>query len=368
VIPRLDRSRGFVASSVPMLRSQTLSCVALSVAALSTLSACGPDLGPCDMEAATEVIYKRGPDGVGCKVRDASGGGPGSGCDSDAMTSAPPFEPVTYYIPYYRGQAIAHSSCGNGGVCHSEKATGALRHGAPHGLDFDVAMAVKEDDYTGKLVHEKGVSTLRNWIEDSWELIDDGSMPPGQLGAALQAMSTWFNLTPGSDPMEPFATRSQAIVPALSTAEGKEEMRNWLACGAPVATGVRVGQRGPDAIQPTWDDIHSVVIQEHCTVCHAGSRDPGANGDLILTNACASWKSLFERPASGRGVCATFSGSLIVPNDPDSSLLLEKVENLRPSCGSVMPFGATELIPQGAITAIREWIEAGASAPPGCVE
>jgi hypothetical protein len=228
-------------------------------------------------------------------------------------------------------------------------------------------MKVKESDYTGELVHKKGVSTLRNWIEDSWELIDDGSMPPGQVGAALQAMSTWFDATASSDPDEPFAI-APATVPALSTAEGKEEMRNWLACGAPVATGVRVGQRGPDPIQPTWDDIHSVVILEHCTTCHAGSRDPGTNGDLILTNACASWKSLIDRPASGRGACATFSGSLIVPNDPDSSLLFEKVENLQPSCGSVMPFGATQQIPQGARDAIRGWIEAGALPPAGCSE
>ena len=321
------------------------------------------------MDAATAVVYKRGPDSVGCKFADMDGGTPGSGCiTTDPMVPAPPFEPVTYYVPYYRGQAIAHSSCGNGGVCHSGNATGALRHGAPRGLDFDLAMAVNERDYTGELVHEKGATTLRDWIERSWALIDDGSMPPGQVGAALQAMSTWFDLAPGSDPMEPFATRSPALVPALSTAEGKEEMRNWLACGAPVATGVRVGQRGPDPIQPNWDDIFSVVIQESCTTCHAGTRDPGANGDLILTSACASWKSLVDRTASSRGVCATFSGSLVVPGDPDSSLLLEKIDSLGPSCGSVMPFGATELIPQGARAAIREWIEAGALPPAGCAE
>ncbi len=359
-----------------MLRKCHTASLALGLVSLLVLSACGPDLGPCDMTAATQLIYKRGTDSIGCKYPDMPDAGVGSGCDRDAGTPAPPFEPITYYVPYYEGQALAHASCGNGGVCHSANATGALRHGAPAGLNFDVAMNAKVSDYTGMLaidpatrapIGERGHAKLKEWREESWALIDDGSMPPGEIGAALQATPKWYvQSAADNDPAEPFEIEER-VVPPISTSAGKEIVRNWLACGAPVPEGQRLGQRGPDPVAATWDDIHSVIISDQCVGCHAGTADPAFNGGLLLSSACASWKAVVNQPAHSSSVCDAFPGALIAPGMPEQSLLYQKlVQQDADICGSPMPLGPAPTLGESFTNAVRDWIMNGALPPSGC--
>jgi len=341
-----------------MLRSRSFASLALAVASLATLNACGTDLGPCDMTKATEVVYKRGPNRTGCKVA--------AGCDNSDTDPTNDQTLVTFYLPYTSGQALAHSSCGNGGVCHSKAATGALRHGAPKGLDFDLAVTAGVVDTSAVLADPKGHDNLVEWIETSWTLIDDGSMPPGAIGRAVQSASKWF-----SDVNAALPAPTEASLPTLSTPEGKEIMRNWLACGAPVVNGnVEAGQRGPDEVPPTWDAIHEVLISGTCTQCHAFVADPGANGALLLTDACASWKSLVDRAPSNGGMCGSFQGALVTPGNPDASLLMQKLDAdplASPSevCGFPMPLFENRLSALDR-DSIRAWITNGALPPRGC--
>src|SRR5687767_5399856 len=108
------------------------------------LAGCQPSLGECDQDEAYTVVYSE--DG----------------------------------FPAYLGQALVQSSCGNGGYCHSEDATGEFRRGAPRGLNWDVAIASTDEQ-----VNEDEVARLRRGQRDLtsnahlvWKMIDSETMPP----------------------------------------------------------------------------------------------------------------------------------------------------------------------------------------------
>ena len=63
---------------------------------------CKSELGPCDTEAARELVYSR-----------------------DGMVAT-------------QGQALMHDSCGGAAFCHARGAEKAARLGAPAGMDFDM--------------------------------------------------------------------------------------------------------------------------------------------------------------------------------------------------------------------------------------
>jgi hypothetical protein len=57
------------------------------------------------------------------------------------------------------------------------------------------------------------------------------------------------------------------------------------------------------------------------------------------------------------GICNGF-GTLVVPNDTASSLMIDKMRNSPPVCGTVMP--PTGSIPEPLIQVVEEWINMGA--------
>jgi hypothetical protein len=86
-----------------VIRTQALAVCALVGALSVEISACsGGELDECEADAARELVYGR----------------------SGTVAT--------------KGQALAHDSCGNGSFCHSQGATGNLRHGAPRGMNFDM--------------------------------------------------------------------------------------------------------------------------------------------------------------------------------------------------------------------------------------
>src|SRR5512139_2707899 len=107
------------------------------------LAGCGPDLGNCDMTAATQVVYTA-----------AEG------------------------TPFYQGQALIQQSCA-GGNCHAASAVGINRIGAPHGLNFDAEPLVAQS--TPDKVNElrNGLTKIRDVADTMWGQIEGGSMPPG---------------------------------------------------------------------------------------------------------------------------------------------------------------------------------------------
>ncbi|MFT5733408.1 MAG: hypothetical protein ACJA2W_001799 [Planctomycetota bacterium] len=109
---------------------------------------------------------------------------------------------------------------------------------------------------------------------------------------------------------------------------------------------------------PTFtDDIWPMLAQSNinapaCIICH-GPNGPGGL-DLGFTPQMA-YSALVNVPSTS-GNCA---GSIyVVPGDPLSSLMYDKLTGTPPSCGAPMPFGGTFA---GDTSIIRDWILTGAN-------
>jgi hypothetical protein len=222
------------------------------------------------------------------------------------------------------GQVVVEKTCA-GARCHSSIAKGKNRVGAPAGLNFDVLpMDTSLPELTrisnaAKVVHDKA--------DSMWEEIDDGYMPPKNQGRML------------------------------STTD-KEALRNWLACGAPVIDA-------PVAAGTDWTSIYASLTSNGCPACHGAT--PVGNNFMFGPDACTAYKAVVNAPAAAGGLCAMSGLNLVVPMQPDMSLLLKKLEGTQP-CGSAMPLGTAGLGPTNAgVMALRSWIMMGAPAPAGCM-
>lgn len=103
-------------------------------------------------------------------------------------------------------------------------------------------------------------------------------------------------------------------------------------------------------IQPLWNSL--------CTNCHSSAGRGGLN---LL--AGSSHASLVNTPAAGTpcGPSSGVSRTRVVPNNPDASLLVNKL-TATPVCGIRMPQGSESHFDNnpGELTRIRSWILAGA--------
>ena len=99
------------------------------------------------------------------------------------------------------------------------------------------------------------------------------------------------------------------------------------------------------------------IFDDQCTSCH----DPGA--DLALDDH-ESWSNLVDHAAPADESCG---GTLVVPGDPSSSYLFEKLSTSSPCSGLQMPRGelGSEPLPACVIKLISTWIEEGAPGPVG---
>ena len=284
--------------------------------------------------------------------------------------------------PAYIGQAMLVQSCASGGnFCHAEDARD--RYGVPFGLDFDAALATDTAASLERLARIQ--NTIHRHRNDIYRAILSGSMPPGAAGDALDT-ELYFRIP---DPaVEPTSIES------LDSERGRESLRNWLACGSPMVertaplasptrcmtnadcpvtglcdVGVRecvgVGDVVPGLdlhIDPTWPSIYERVIVPSCAVaigCH-GADVPVA--ELELSSEMMAYDRLVGVAASTNivlgGACGGMGLVRVVAGDPDASLLVQKIEG-RQSCGSAMPL-TSSVLTESALTAIREWIAAGA--------
>lgn len=188
------------------------------VVGLSIMAAgCAPTVGTreanCDEAAAREIVYRR---------------------DGTAI---------------YLGQALLSHGCSNSGAyCHgsgtAENEEENPRHGVPLGFDFDVLPVTSTAGEGAALAalaeRQRRVHEHRN---DIWAAILDGSMPPGDVGRVVVERTSPFVRIDGpggvpEDLGETLAPRADAD----DLREGREAVRNWLACGAPLI------ERSPQAL------------------------------------------------------------------------------------------------------------------------
>ena len=228
------------------------------------------------------------------------------------------------------GQVVLEKTCA-GGRCHASTAKGKDRVGVPAGLNFDVLPSDTSMPELARIT--KSAKVVKDHADEMWEEIQDGEMPPKNQGRSLSS-------------------------------DDKESLRNWLACGAPVIDA-------PVSVDTTsgYDGIYKGLTDQSCLSCHSGTADAGG-GFMLGMTACESYKNIFMKPAIttvGTPACAASGLQLVVPNSPDTSLLLQKLEGM-PKCGSPMPLGSMGLGASNAtVMALRAWIMSGAPAPAGCM-
>lgn len=154
----------------------------------------------------------------------------------------------------------------------------------------------------------------------------------------------------------PVGSANPAVVVALRLGGGTSTGAAGASGGA---SGSNAGSGGAGAggDPNTFSSIYTQIMAQHCAgaVCHSGM-STGGSFSIAAGNASAVRSSLINKAASG-SECASSGMSLVVPSDPDMSLLYRKLTDM-PPCGSRMP-------PTGALSAdeinrIRTWIANGA--------
>lgn len=109
----------------------------------------------------------------------------------------------------------------------------------------------------------------------------------------------------------------------------------------------------PEGIQPTLESIQENVFTPICTACHTGPESGTLPSGLDLSDADASFANLV-----GVASLEVPSVQRVMPDDPDASYLVHKIEGTA-AVGGRMPLLQDPLEPD-VIEAIREWIALGA--------
>ena len=245
-------------------------------------------------------------------------------CDEDALGA--PMDASGVATGPYEGQLLVHTSCA-GGRCHSASATGLERQGAPAELDFDL---VRDGSEGSDEVVQRGEWRVAEYAEEMWSLIKSGEMPPQGQGSLDD--------------------------------DEQEAVRNWLACGAPMA-------QGSTSATADWTSIFGQLSS--CLSCHGPVSGLSIGMGFVMGEAgdpCGAYDSLIDAGPFTPDCVDQGAAPLVQPNMPEASLLLDKLE-ADPECGTPMPFPGTEPLAvsnPGVVDALRDWIADGAPAPQEC--
>jgi hypothetical protein len=114
----------------------------------------------------------------------------------------------------------------------------------------------------------------------------------------------------------------------------------------------------PATFSAIYPLIFPAETNAKCDSCHAmPAAAVVSNGGLHMgIDKATAYAALVGKKSTPGGTCA--NRTLVVPNDPDMSLLWQKLSPT-PPCGSRMPFGGMPL-PDQQIQMVRSWIAAGA--------
>ena len=110
-----------------------------------------------------------------------------------------------------------------------------------------------------------------------------------------------------------------------------------------------------------FSDIFPMIFpretRPQCVNCHGRPADQVGNGRLSMGMDAHSAHDALVGKTSMSDACA--GRTLVVPGDPDTSLLVQKI-GAAPPCGDRMPLGGAPLS-DAQISMIRGWIAAGAN-------
>ena len=110
-----------------------------------------------------------------------------------------------------------------------------------------------------------------------------------------------------------------------------------------------------DAAAPVPYAVVQQIFDSQCVSCH------GPGSDLVLQDN-VSWSNLVDHASPRAEACG---GTLVVPGDPKSSYLFQKLASSSPCSGLQMPRGdfGSEPLPACVVDLISTWIQEGAPAP-----
>jgi hypothetical protein len=279
--------------------------------------------------------------------------------------------------PAFKGQALVEVSCAST-FCHTPEAVGEARKAAPAGLDFHVSVACTG----GQSCSPEDIDRLRrnqrrvvSWAGRILRTVEKGDMPPGAEGRSVvdSNRSAFAYEDLAGDPLPP-----------IDSSEGKEILRNWLACGAPVVerseppgdevpgtpcndgsetVGDCIVEGESCELMPTWTSVYDCVVRPLCVQCHGPEQPEFLEASALdLSSPAVAFSALVDAP--GAGDECNGAGTLVVPGDPDASILIAKLEVRHDPgievCGDGMPTPPISAVPQAHIDVIRQWIAAGA--------
>ncbi len=129
-------------------------------------------------------------------------------------------------------------------------------------------------------------------------------------------------------------------------------------CGA-LACGCQGDVNTPDppgAREISYANDVQPIFNARCTSCHSpGSPTTDFVGIRMVLTAGQSYDSLVDQPSSQRPDL-----TLVVPGNPDSSLLWLKVSSNAPPVGATMPLLGARLS-SAELAVIRDWVDQGAA-------
>jgi hypothetical protein len=172
----------------------------------------------------------------------------GTECDADAART------VVYRAdgsPAYAGQAYVIGTCE---VCHGERSS--ARQGAPNARIYGLSLASGEGDAR--------IAELQRLLREQQTTFRDRDAVYGTVVHGEMPSGGW--------PVDPgYSSASGEALPAITTEEGQEILRNWLACGLPLVEGTT-----PTAMPCVSDDDCEVT-----GACDLGSNQCFGVGDVV---------------------------------------------------------------------------------------
>jgi hypothetical protein len=129
-----------------------------------------------------------------------------------------------------------------------------------------------------------------------------------------------------------------------------------VACSSD-STSPSVDDGPPGTFTEIYETILSVDTDSRCNFCHSMPASQVSNGMFHTGMDQAETYAALLSTTSTSKACA--GRSIVVPGNPDESLLALKVSN-KPPCGNRMPLGGAGLSGE-KIRLIRSWIAAGAN-------
>ena len=222
-------------------------------------------------------------------------------------------------------------------------------------LDRTSAVLTALDPATGEAAWER---ELPSWV---WAPITVAN------GVGYVAVDTAVHAFDAATGDELFVFRTEGTIASAPTvAEGRVHFGAGLSyfVGTPGRTlhvlslegGGDDGGGGGTTGAPTFTAIWNEVFVG--TGCNTGSCHGGGAGGLSMASKDEAWRDLVNVVSDGPA-CASTGLVRVVPGDPDASLLLDKIANRPPVCGSAMPFAGP--LDAKQVEQVREWIRRGAA-------